>query len=252
MGWALAAAVISGVAVFVNGLVVKGIDPLVHTTIKNAMVGLMILGVVMLTRNRQAVGKLGRKQWLKLVGIAVIGGSLAFALFFTGLKQIGATEGQILNKTMVIWVALMAAPLLGEKLSKRTILGILLIYASSLVGGSWKSSSLLTGHLMVIGGDLALGGREYFGEKDCEGSAGEYSGGSKDGNRVFDFDCDVVFNRQSTVGGEIVSDSVGIIIDRRANYVWLRNELVQGSILSTGHFGSFHLDRSSDCNQYFK
>ena len=98
--WAVGATLISGVAVFVNGLVVKGIDPLVHTTIKNAMVGLMILGVVMLTRNRQAVGKLGRKQWLKLVGIAVIGGSLAFALFFTGLKQIGATEGQILNKTM--------------------------------------------------------------------------------------------------------------------------------------------------------
>lgn len=150
LAWAITAAAISGVAVFVNSLVVKGIDPLVHTTIKNAMVGLMVVGVIMLSKDKQAIRQLNKYQWRNLLLIALIGGSVAFALFFTGLKQIGATEGQILNKTMVIWVALMAVPLLGEKLSKKVILGILLIYASSLVGGSWKSASLLTGHLMVL------------------------------------------------------------------------------------------------------
>lgn len=150
MGWAMAAAMISGVAVFANSLAVRGIDPIVHTTIKNAFVGLLVVGLVMLSRERKVVGKLNRGQWLKLVGIAVIGGSLAFALFFTGLKQIGATEGQMLNKTLVVWVALLAVPFLKEKLTVKMAAGIVLIYASSLIGGGWKSTEMMMGHGFVL------------------------------------------------------------------------------------------------------
>lgn len=152
--WAVVAALISGVAVFANALVVKGIDPIVHTTVKNTMVGLMVVGVMMMSRERKAILTLTKKQWLKLIGIAVIGGSVSFALFFTGLKQIGASEGQIVNKTLVIWVMLLSIPLLKEKVTKPMILGVVLVYASSLVGGGWKATELLIGHLLVLAATL--------------------------------------------------------------------------------------------------
>jgi drug/metabolite transporter (DMT)-like permease len=152
--WAATAAVISGVAVFANSLVVRGIDPMVHTTIKNTFVGIAVIGLILLTRERQAVKQITKRQWLKLVGIAVIGGSLAFGLFFTGLKQIGATEGQILNKTLVIWVMLLAIPLLKEKITKPMVLGVILVYASSFLGGGWRSAQLMTGHFLVMAATL--------------------------------------------------------------------------------------------------
>jgi hypothetical protein len=40
-----------------------------------------------------------------------VGGSASFALFFTGLKIIGANDGTMIHKTMVLWVTLMAATL---------------------------------------------------------------------------------------------------------------------------------------------
>ena len=152
--WAVTAAIISGVAVFANSLVVRGIDPIVHTTIKNAFVGLAVVGLIMLTKERQVLKQITRNQWLKLIGIAVIGGSAAFGFFFTGLKQIGASEGQILNKTLVIWVMLLAIPLLKEKVTKPMVLGVILVYASSFLGGGWKSTQMQTGHLLIMAATL--------------------------------------------------------------------------------------------------
>lgn len=148
--WAVVTAMISGVSVFVNSLVVKGIDPLLHTTIKNAFVGLLLVGIIMLSHERQAVRRLTRQQWVKLLAIALIGGSLSFALFFSGLKLIGASEGQIVNKTLVIWVMLLAIPLLKEKVTKTMILGVIMVYLSSVLGGGWKSSEILVGHIYVL------------------------------------------------------------------------------------------------------
>jgi uncharacterized membrane protein len=45
--WALATMLISGLAVFANGQLVRGMDPIVHTTIKNLLVGLMVLALLM-------------------------------------------------------------------------------------------------------------------------------------------------------------------------------------------------------------
>ena len=122
--WAVVTALISGVAVFANGLVVKGIDPLVHTTVKNAMVGLMIVGVLIATAEWKRLRGLDRKQWLKLMAIAVVGGSVSFALFFTGLKMIGGAQGAMIHKTLIVWVALLAVPLLGEKVSAKMAVAI--------------------------------------------------------------------------------------------------------------------------------
>ena len=110
-------AVISGFSVFLNGLVVKGIDPLVHTTVKNTIVGVLILMVLLVTGEGGQMRRLKGKERMKLVLIALVGGSISFALFFMGLKEIGGVQGAMIHKTLIFWVALAAVPLLGEKIS---------------------------------------------------------------------------------------------------------------------------------------
>ena len=152
--WVVVTAVISGVAVFANSLVVQGVDPLVHTTVKNGLVGLMIGALLLATRGYRDLQGLSLKVWGKLVAVAVIGGSVSFAMFFTGLKMVGGAEGAMIHKTLVLWVALLAIPLLREKVSGKMALGIALLYGSNFVGGFEGFSKLQMGHGLVLGATL--------------------------------------------------------------------------------------------------
>ena len=115
---AFATALISGVSIYVNGRAVKHFDDAtVYTTAKNAVAGVLLV-VLALTaaRKAQTTGRpAGRRQWLGLLGVAVIGGSVPFVLFFDGLKDSTATQAAFIQKSLIIWVALLAVPLLKER-----------------------------------------------------------------------------------------------------------------------------------------
>jgi len=144
-------ALISGAANYANGMVVTGIDPLVHTTVKNVLVGLLVIGVITQAKSWKGLSSLNKSDWLKLWLIAIIGGSVPFVLFFTGLKEIGGLEGSFIHKTLIFWVAFMAMPLLKEKVSLKMWAGILLLYASNFVFMTpLKSSTWLNGHSLVL------------------------------------------------------------------------------------------------------
>ena len=127
---AAATALISGVSIFLNSYAVKALpDAGVFTTLKNGVAAAVLLVVLMavlglrrqsLAVDRRTVG------WLTIIG--VIGGSVPFLLFFTGLSIASAPSAAFIQKTLFIWVALMAVPLLGERLGWLQIgaLGVLL------------------------------------------------------------------------------------------------------------------------------
>jgi drug/metabolite transporter (DMT)-like permease len=147
---AMLTALISGFSVFANSLAVKGIDPIVHTTVKNGFAGALVVMVLLASGGLKDIKSLTRKQVGLLLGIALIGGSLAFGLFFTGLKMIGAAQGALIHKTLIFWVVLMAVPLLKEKVSIKMMVGIALLYASSLVVGVKGFSGIQAGHGLVL------------------------------------------------------------------------------------------------------
>jgi drug/metabolite transporter (DMT)-like permease len=125
---ALGTAAISGVSVFVNGFAVKQFpDPATFTTLKNAVAAFLLLGALV------AVGglprRLGSRGWLGLAVLGVIGGSVPFLLFFTGLAEASAPAAAVIHKTLFIWVALLAVVLLRERLGGWQIaaLGVLLV-----------------------------------------------------------------------------------------------------------------------------
>jgi drug/metabolite transporter (DMT)-like permease len=57
-----------------------------------------------------------RTKWTRLAVIGVVGGSIPFILFFTGLAQASAPSAAFIQKTLFIWVAILAVPFLGERL----------------------------------------------------------------------------------------------------------------------------------------
>lgn len=130
---ALGTALISGVSVYLNKFAVTAVpDAVMFTTLKNTLVGAAFLVVLAwMLRSKHSLGTraLTRRDWLGLAGVAVIGGSIPFLLFFTGLKLASAPSAALIHKTLFIWVALLAAPLLGERLGRWVIagLGVLLV-----------------------------------------------------------------------------------------------------------------------------
>ena len=144
---ALGTAAISGVSVFVNGFAVKQFsDPATFTTLKNAVAAILLVGAML------AVGgmprSLGSRGWLGLAALGVIGGSVPFLLFFTGLAEASAPAAAVIHKTLFIWVALLAAVLLRERLGAWQIGAIGVLLAATLMiqppsGVSWGGGESL-------------------------------------------------------------------------------------------------------------
>ena len=114
IGLAVGTAVISGVAVFVNGYAVRQFgDPATFTVLKNAVAAVVLLGVAV------AVGgvprRLGGRRWAGVAALGLVGGSVPFLLFFTGLAEASAPAAAVIHKTLFIWVALLAAVVLRER-----------------------------------------------------------------------------------------------------------------------------------------
>lgn len=137
---ALATAAISGFSVFVNAYGVKAFDdPTVYTTAKNIVAAAVLVGLVGLGRPAGARVALPRssRQRLALAAIGIVGGSLPFVLFFEGLSRASSPQAAFIHKTLVLWVALLALPLLKERLQwgHWVAIGLLVVGQVGLAGG---------------------------------------------------------------------------------------------------------------------
>ncbi len=160
---ALSAALISGLANFLNKLAVTAVkDAVVFTTLKNAVVALALIGLVLALKKLPELRSLNRGQWLKLLAVGVIGGSLPFALFFTGLTQTSAVNASLIHKTLFLWVILLAAPLLKEKMSPGQWLGVAAIFGANLLVGGFKGFQYNAGELMILAATLLWAGENVI------------------------------------------------------------------------------------------
>ena len=158
IGLVLAAgtAVISGIAVFVNASAVKAVpDPAVFTTLKNLVAVAILVGLAAAAVQPSEVRAIGRADRWTLTVIGVLGGGVAFLLFFSGLAVASAPSAAFIHKTMVIWVALMAGPFLDERLGLAPILALgVLIAGQALIlpplGISWGVGETLIAAATLI------------------------------------------------------------------------------------------------------
>ena len=152
---AFAVALISGVSVFVNGFAVKQLpDAAVYTTLKNGVAALILIVVALAVVPRAQIRAIDRRSWSWMLVIGVIGGSVPFVLFFSGLAIASAPTAAFIHKTLFIWVVLLAVPFLGERLGWFPIaaLGVLLagqFLAAPPTGVTWG-----TGETMILAATL--------------------------------------------------------------------------------------------------
>ncbi len=148
---AFVSAVISGVSIYVNGLGVKHFpDASVYTTAKNGVAGLLLLVALVAVPSRRPLPRPRRRAALPLLAVAVIGGSVPFILFFEGLARAQSTQAAFIQKTLVIWVAILAVPLLKERLRWPHALAIALL----LGGEAWLAGK--AGHIAFGSGEAMI------------------------------------------------------------------------------------------------
>lgn len=152
---ALTTAFISGTANFVNKFAVTAVkDAIVFTTLKNAIVAVFLIGLILGFRKLREIKTLTGKQWLMLLVVGLVGGAIPFGLFFTGLKMTGAINASLIHKTLFIWVALLAVPLLKERMARWQWVGVGLIFAANLVVGGFQGFKYNIGELMILAATL--------------------------------------------------------------------------------------------------
>ena len=119
IGLAAVTALVSGFSVFVNASAVRAFtDPVLFTTLKNGVAAIVLISIALAVVDRAParVRSLSPRSLAGLAVIGVVGGGIPFVLFFTGLANASAPAAAIIHKTLFVWVALLAAVLLRERL----------------------------------------------------------------------------------------------------------------------------------------
>jgi len=95
-------------------------------------------------------------KWGYLIAIGLIGGALAFLLFFSGLKITTGSRATFIHKTLPVFVTMLAVAFLKEKVTKKQFSGlivmllglIILTYSQVTPNTLWSNPSL--GDLLIL------------------------------------------------------------------------------------------------------
>jgi drug/metabolite transporter (DMT)-like permease len=130
IGLALGAALISGLAIYLNAFAVKQVpDAAMYTTLKNGVAAVILIAVALGAHGRSSFA-VSRTQLPLVIAVGIVGGSVPFVLFFTGLAAATAPSAAFIQKTLFLWVAALAAPFPGERIWPAILAGL----AALLVG----------------------------------------------------------------------------------------------------------------------
>lgn len=129
-------AIISGFAIYVNSLGVKSFpDSTLYTALKNAVVGICVLiPLLAFSGARHELRHLNRKQWGLLLVVALIGGSVAYALDFRGLQISTPVTAALMDHAQFLYVAILAAVLLRERFGAAIWVALVVLFIGLSIG----------------------------------------------------------------------------------------------------------------------
>jgi len=157
-GYVLAALnmVVSGVAIYVNSLGVRMFsDSTFYTAGKNLFVALALSApLAFSSRARAAYRSLGRREWLLLLAVALIGGSVPYALYFRGLALSTPVTASLIDHLQFLCVALLAVAFLGERFRASVWIALGVLLAGLCVGLAAGAVRLDAGIPFIAGATL--------------------------------------------------------------------------------------------------
>ena len=135
-------AVVSGVSTFVNTYAVAGTNSDAFVTVRNLAVAAMLVPLVAITAySRKDRSPLRNVDWIRLMTIGLVGGSIPFLLFFHGIELAtaagGATTASFFYRTLFLFATVFAVFFLKERFHWRVVVG-----AALLLGGCYLLLSL--------------------------------------------------------------------------------------------------------------
>jgi drug/metabolite transporter (DMT)-like permease len=130
--WVLLTALISGIAVYYNSIAVKGIEPVGFAAAKNIIAAIVLAAFAFSASRLDEFRKLNLVQILQILAIALIGGSIPFALFFTGLSIVAnGAVSSFIYRLVFAFSAIFAVIFLKERIGWKTGIGVGLILAAN-------------------------------------------------------------------------------------------------------------------------
>jgi len=146
--------IISGCANFFNkfGLEAVGKNSYQYTTLKNLLAAI-ILSLILLARPKiiAQLKEIKKLDWLKLLLVGLIGGSIPFLLYFQGLSLTTAVSASFIHKTLFVWVGFMAWPILKESFTRWQIAAFLALIAGNQVFDGFKYMNFGYAELLILG-----------------------------------------------------------------------------------------------------
>jgi drug/metabolite transporter (DMT)-like permease len=159
---ALLTAVISGISIPLNKIFVVYMEPAVFTAVRALIIGLIFLAFAG-WQSRRSKKPFKKVPWKYLIVIGLIGGGLAFLLYFSGLSLTTSSRAAFLHKTLPIYTSVLAFIFLKEKVSRRQSVGLLAMLAGTflLVYGQIDPSQFWTnpqlGDMLVLAATMLWG-----------------------------------------------------------------------------------------------
>jgi transporter family protein len=130
--WALLAAIFAAMTAILAKLGVEGVNSDFATFVRTVVIVLVLGGILALTGNWQSPATVTGRTWLFLVLSGLATGA-SWLCYFRALKLGDASRVAPVDKLSVVFVAIIAALFLGEKLSALNWLGVVLIAAGAML-----------------------------------------------------------------------------------------------------------------------
>ncbi len=150
---ALMTALVSGFAIVINKFFVVQIDPYIFTAMRALVIGLIFF-IAMTYLDKRPLLRLNKNNvgWKHLLFIGLVGGGMAFLMFFSGLQLTTAGRAAFLHKTLPLYATALAFVFLKEKVTRKQVYSMLfMLLGTMFILWTALTPDVALGDLLIIG-----------------------------------------------------------------------------------------------------
>lgn len=130
--WALLSAIFAAATALLAKLGVSNVDPNLATAVRTTVVVLFAWMIALSLGTHGGLVHIERRSWMFLIASGIATG-LSWICYFRALSLGQASKVAPIDKLSVVFVILLAAPILGETITVKKMLGGLLIAVGAIV-----------------------------------------------------------------------------------------------------------------------
>ncbi|MBN1265545.1 MAG: EamA family transporter [Anaerolineales bacterium] len=101
----------------------KEYHPLVITVVSMAIGAVLLLAAGIIP---EGFPRISLKGWAIIIWLAIVNTAIAFTLWNKTLQTLSAVESSIINNTMLIWIPIFAVLFLGETITTKEVIGLVI------------------------------------------------------------------------------------------------------------------------------